>query len=170
MINLSIIMLNKTQITEEITFTFNAKNLLALLVLVLTMSASYSQEMVYRSYMIKTSQNVKTGFSISNETKHGYQYGVFYQTASNLFDQNQERSSNDQNERVFYGVRLAAPLYDEKIQVRMATQTGMANNKHFVIRASLLVEVPLWKTISVGTGIGINGFRPAYQGSLIIRR
>lgn len=170
MMNLSIIMLNKIQITKALTSILKAKICLALIVVLLSFSKSHSQEIVYRSYIVKTSQNFKTGFSLSKETKHRYEYGVFYQTASNLFDLNQEYSSNDQNERVFYGVRLTAPIYDEKVQVRMATQTGLANNKHFIIRASLLVEVPLWKIISVGTGIGVNGFRPAYQGSITVRR
>lgn len=129
----------------------------------------YGQKIVYSSYLVRTSQGVKTGLSLSNRSKDMFEYGAFYQQSSDILTQ-KERLKPFEYERSFYGIIVTAPIYEKWFTINITTKTGVVNNKHFAIRSSVFAEIPVLSRLYLRAGVGMNSFRPSYHASIFFRR
>ena len=148
------------------------KKLIAFTVIVLIAQIGYGQNLSLRTYVESTNVSSKMGTAIGFENDLGFEYGGFYQE-STLMDNLIKKETTTRPrlyEKEFFGLYGAAAIvqkasYDLKLQVRM----GVVNREHFSITPSILANYHLFKSVSIGGGIGTRAFQLTYQGSITIR-
>jgi len=127
-----------------------------------------AQQIIARTYVEKTSVNLKNGFAAGFNFMNDAEVGGFYQESAG-FGNDPEQVLTRLHEEEFYGIFGAYPLMNRRVlDVKFQVRTGVSNGQNFVITSSVLTDVTLMKRVKIGAGVGARGFRPTLQSALTI--
>lgn len=144
---------------------------LALLVilLVVEVASTQSQNMAVRSYTEFTHVSPKHGVLLTRENLEGFKYGIFYQREIDNSGVAREGLAKKIHEVSFSGAYIAFPFINkEKVSLDFEIRTGVKNGQYFSITPSLSGKYNLNKRMGVTAGIGTRNFNATMMAGLSI--